>query len=325
MIRKISKSDIINNYILNFTGTIQDSRLFVGIVRIYNLPLNIIYKRSYSTSETIRNKNQTTKISEHRPNKKSLDDLSDKEFGYYLAGLIDADGYIGRDRITITYCLNDKSFAHTLRDKLGYGSIYKVKGENTISYAVFNKEGTSKILNLINGKLRLIAKIEQFKIIVESKKLNIKVKDVDTSLPLTKTYWFSGFSDGDSCFYIQLKDKNMKYQGLHFDINLQTRDKYLLEQMKKTFNEGYFGPKKTRNSYIFKSSSLLCNYKIIKYFDQFQLQTSKYINFLYWRKAYLLVQDKLHLTEDGLNKIKKYKGRMNTKSDGTYHEDDFKK
>jgi hypothetical protein len=39
--------------------------------------------------------------------------------------------------------------------------------------------------------------------------------------------------------------------------------------------------------------------------------STKYINYLKWRKTYILVQNKYHLTEFGLNKIKKYKSTMN--------------
>ncbi len=43
--------------------------------------------------------------------------------------------------------------------------------------------------------------------------------------------------------------------------------------------------------------------KVIKYFDTFHLQSSKYINYLKWRKAYILIQNKSHLTDLGIKKI----------------------
>jgi uncharacterized C2H2 Zn-finger protein len=39
--------------------------------------------------------------------------------------------------------------------------------------------------------------------------------------------------------------------------------------------------------------------------------SSKYINFLKWRKAYIIIQNKGHLTKTGLDKIKKLKNTMN--------------
>jgi hypothetical protein len=40
--------------------------------------------------------------------------------------------------------------------------------------------------------------------------------------------------------------------------------------------------------------------------------STKYINYLKWREAYLLIQNKDHLTEKGLNKIIKLKKAMNS-------------
>jgi hypothetical protein len=39
--------------------------------------------------------------------------------------------------------------------------------------------------------------------------------------------------------------------------------------------------------------------------------STKHINYLKWRKAYLLIQNRDHLTEVGLNKICKLKSTMN--------------
>jgi hypothetical protein len=50
---------------------------------------------------------------------------------------------------------------------------------------------------------------------------------------------------------------------------------------------------------------------VIKYFDRYFLQSTKHINFLKWRKAYILIQNKKHLTEPGLEKICKLKNTMN--------------
>jgi hypothetical protein len=39
--------------------------------------------------------------------------------------------------------------------------------------------------------------------------------------------------------------------------------------------------------------------------------STKHINYLKWRKAYILVQSRDHLTEQGLTKIKRLKFTMN--------------
>jgi len=51
--------------------------------------------------------------------------------------------------------------------------------------------------------------------------------------------------------------------------------------------------------------------EVIIYFDHYHLLSTKHINFLKWRKAYVLIQNKDHLIEPGLTKIKKLKSTMN--------------
>lgn len=45
--------------------------------------------------------------------------------------------------------------------------------------------------------------------------------------------------------------------------------------------------------------------------------SSKHINFLKWRKAYIIIQDKNHLIESGLLKIMNLKNTMNRKNSET--------
>jgi hypothetical protein len=47
------------------------------------------------------------------------------------------------------------------------------------------------------------------------------------------------------------------------------------------------------------------------------LLSSKHVNYLKWRKAYIIVQGKDHLNLTGLDKITKLKNTMNRLSDTT--------
>ncbi len=71
--------------------------------------------------------NENIKISEHLPlyYKNNINDssksllLDDNLFGYYLAGLIEGDGYIGRKEISIAFHIKDiKNASHI--QKYGY-------------------------------------------------------------------------------------------------------------------------------------------------------------------------------------------------------------
>jgi len=56
---------------------------------------------------------------------------------------------------------------------------------------------------------------------------------------------------------------------------------------------------------------------VIGYFDYFHLLSSKHINYLKWRKAYIIIQNKNHLNKDGFEKIFKIKNTMNRLNDST--------
>lgn len=78
---------------------------------------------------------------------------TNEEFGYYLADLIEGDGYIGKWSIKITFHISDISLAYFLKNKLGYVNNNKYSQiNNAVKYIVWNREGILKILNLVNGK-----------------------------------------------------------------------------------------------------------------------------------------------------------------------------
>jgi hypothetical protein len=79
----------------------------------------------------------------------------------------------------------------------------------------------------------------------------------------------------------------------------------------KDFFGGNIGYRKSQDTYYYGSTSFGSAKKVINYFDHYHLQSTKHINYLKWRKAYLLIQDKKHLTGSGINKIIKLKNSMN--------------
>ena len=70
---------------------------------------------------------------------------------------------------------------------------------------------------------------------------------------------------------------------------------------------GNIGYSKSKDTYYYGSTSFGYAKKTIFYFDRFNLLSSKYVNYLNWRKVYLLVQNKDHLNESGFKKIIKLK------------------
>ena len=117
-------------------------------------------------------------------------------------------------------------------------------------------------------------------------------------------------------FYVIIFINNSKTHKTKYNIiitfRLKQKDPYLLNYIKKQiggnvyqFNDGMFS---------YSSTSFKIAYNVSNYFDTYHLQSSKHINYLKWRKAYIMVQEKKHLTETGIDNIIKLKNSMNRNS-----------
>jgi|GEM_PF-3243155 hypothetical protein len=119
---------------------------------------------SFSTKATAATKNTYTSyknllpISEHVPNRNHL---TDNEFGYFLAGLIEGDGWFGYKQLYIIFAEKDTSLAYYIKKRVGHGNVYKIKDKKAVRYICKNKPGLLIILSLINGKLLSNSKYDQ--------------------------------------------------------------------------------------------------------------------------------------------------------------------
>ena len=117
------------------------------------------------TSETLRNETvvnieNVKLISVHVP--RHLKPVSEDQFGHYLAGLIDGDGHFStQQQLVIVFHSLDASLAYYIKERLGFGSIKKVKNKNAFILVLAARKGMEKVINLINGKIRTESKFNQ--------------------------------------------------------------------------------------------------------------------------------------------------------------------
>ena len=95
---------------------------------------------------------------------------------------------------------------------------------------------------------------------------------------------------------------------LNFQIDQKNNDLLILI---KNFLGGNIGYRKNQDTYYYGSTSFGSAKKVIQYFDHYHLLSTKHINYLKWKKAYILIQNKEHLNSTGLEKITKLKKTMN--------------
>ena len=275
------------------------------------------------TSETLRNetvvKTENIKlISVHVP--KHLKPVNDESFGHYLAGLIEGNGnFNSTQQLVIEFNSLDASLAYYIKNRLGFGSVKKVKDKNAFLLVISAKKGIEKVIHLINGKLITDNKYNQIiQNILNHRSYADFKKEIDFKLNLKKdlkNHWLAGFSEADTSFQIKIFHRNNKVEvRLNFQIDQKNKDVLLLI---KDFLGGNIGYRKSQDLYFYGSTSFGSAKNVINYFDKYHLLSSKHVNYLKWRKAYLIIQNKDYLTENDQDKLIKLKISIDRLSDAT--------
>lgn len=81
---------------------------------------------------------------------------NDNDWGYYLAGLIDADGCFNdiskhKPKLTITFHLKDISLSYKIKNFIQYGTVSKIKNKNACTYVLTNKFGFFKLIKILDN------------------------------------------------------------------------------------------------------------------------------------------------------------------------------
>lgn len=278
-----------------------------------------------------------------------LSNIKNNQLGYYLAGLIEADGSIivpqeyskNTPTISIIFNIVDKPLAICIRNQLGFGSIENIIEKNAIKLIIRGKHHILTLVSLINGKFRT-PKIEKFNNLIDYINnfwLNSEEKlialNLDTS-SFNENSWLAGFSDGDANININLilpsKSKNKYGQiRLTFELVQSRKDIKHLEKYKDFMRTlSIFLQSKLEIHHISKYDrsgkqkawrARITNKKgatvLVNYFDKFPMFSSKYLNYKDWRIAYdILIVRKEHIGENKLDtykKIEQIKNNMNNK------------
>lgn len=274
--------------------------------KIYLLLFNI-WNSSFSSINNFLLVKKYEHISKHKkPN-------SEDEFGFYLAGLIEGDGYIGKRSIEISFHISDSHLAYYIKKQIGYGNITKYSHtKNAIRFTVWNKEGILKVFNLINGKFFSEYKNDQIRKYLENNKCTFVILPSLYKLYpndkvvwknwILNNYWLSGFTDADGSFTIHMSKSKTHKLGYNMKLEYKVVQKH--EDVILGIKEAFGGHHYYDNLvYRYRFASLKEQHKLIDYFDKFQLNSSKYIRYLKWRKCYLFYLNRQHLEAKGIKKI----------------------
>jgi hypothetical protein len=132
-------------------------------------------------------------------------------------------------------------------------------------------------------------------------------------------YTLTGLVDAEGCFRISiLNNRSFKEDNssvtfktrLYFQLSLHKKDENLLELLKNSLNVGKIY-KSRPEAYEFQVSSIKDMKLIIEFFDKYPLITQKFGDYMLFKKAYELINNKEHLTNEGLLKLIALKASSN--------------
>lgn len=126
--------------------------------------------------------------------------------------------------------------------------------------------------------------------------------------------WFVGFCDAESKFKIYIRKDKRKGINFAFKIELHIDDLKVLHFIKNKLNCGKVNLSNTRNSASYSitgTKDLITT--LIPIFDEFTLNTTKYLDFLCFKEIISLYLTKKHLNDEGMNHIKDLLNNFNKK------------
>ena len=130
-----------------------------------------------------------------------------------------------------------------------------------------------------------------------------------------EAHWVVGFVDGEGCFFIgvnQHPEMTVGFQVLpEFTVVQHQRDVQLLYALKQFFGCGVVRVNHgDRMAYRVRKLEHLKE-RIVPFFEQHPLHSKKWIDFLKFRKALMLMDRGEHLTPEGVGKIRSVAASMN--------------
>jgi len=211
-------------------------------------------------------------------------------FGYYLAGLMDADGTIfisNKNSISIEITLHEKDVKtlYKLKSLLGFGIVSKRSNVKAYRIRINKTLAIEKFIHLINGKLLTKQKHRQL----------IKVCEILHLTPIINNSfskdnaWFAGFFDGEGYFSIR--------NQYTLTLSLSQKDKNILQLICSNFDCGNIYYDKSWNGYSYCITDLNNLKKVLKYFSFFPLLTVKNCDLRTFHRLVLFKERKYHLKE----------------------------
>jgi hypothetical protein len=130
--------------------------------------------------------------------------------------------------------------------------------------------------------------------------------------------WLSGFIDGEGTFSVDILKNStiaLGYQvQLRFVLTQHIQDKELMYAIKDFLSCGTI-VKDTDTKLQLRIRAIKdLEDKLFPILDKYPLQTKKHLDEMIFRQVFIMIKNKEHLTEDGLNKVRYLKSKINRRT-----------
>lgn len=244
----------------------------------------------------------------------------------WFIGFSEGDGAILTYNKQLRFVLTQKEgdILYQIYNILNIGSIKyypsKISTNNNEYYRwiVTNPSEILLLAFLFNGNLAINSKIKQLSLWInvlnDYFELNtIKLINKPVKITLNDS-WLSGFTDAEGCFNVSITSNNRYKLNSVIKIRfiLDQKDELILNIIKNLFGFGKVSLRnKTNGVYRYTITGFKTMKDIINYFNKYPLKTKKVNSFEKWLIINNIVNNKLHLTKEGLAKVKVLKKQIN--------------
>lgn len=248
-------------------------------------------------------------ITIHRPKSQPL---TLEQFCFFLAGLIDADGHINKvGNIVIAFHSRDIAVAYYIKTRINYGRVSQSIEKNAVTYVCSHPVGKKNICEYIRNKLINPDRIEQLNTRLVPK-ITPRMTQPGPAILSLQNHWLAGFIQGDGSFQVKLASfskKNRPKKEVRVVLQIDLKQLSILEQLQAAIG-GHIGYRSLQNTYYYSSVSFGRAAILIEYLDKYQVMGPCLTLYWMWRKCYIIVQNKDHLSQKGIDRIAKIKAQM---------------
>ena len=258
---------------------------------------------------------------------KNRNSVSDEWLTWFI-GFAEGDGaiqtYDKGNRVRFVLTQKEKDILNKIQYKFNIGIVKHFpqgkSGKNNDFYRwiVDNPSHILLLAHLFNGNLAQNHRIKQLAQWVNA--LNnrfgydtIKLNNTPVTITLQDA-WLSGFTDAEGCFNVSIT-ANSRYTLGHvikMRYLLDQKDSIILNKVYILFGFGKVTLRSGTDSvYRYTATGFKALNDIITYFKLFPLKTKKALSFEKWWTIHSQVQNKLHLTEEGLSQIRTMQKKIN--------------